>query len=223
MSSKIMSRIIFIILLCVFIVSAFLLAKSYYDRKMPLVKLKHIEKEVITGDGQFDWDKFESSVSINYRNLSWLQIDDVLSLPVAQVNDNFYLLDKDLNGKYALTGSLFIDYKVEKPYEQAKTIIYGHNMVGGEGMFTSLLNYYNDNEFFNKHKKGTIYTKDKKYTIEITKAVKADATNSDIYDLNTTEFMEENQKYVLMSTCVTAYSRDRIVVYAKITKEEIRK
>lgn len=219
--SKTIDKMILITLVCTFAFSTYYIIKHYYDREMPLREIKQVEKQVIKDD-KFDWDAFKASVKINYRHLSWLKLDNGISLPVVQVYDNFSMLNTDIKGNYAITGTLFVDYKVDKPYEQPKTIIYGHNMHYGSSMFTSLLQYYKDSSYLENNKHGVIYTEDKEYKIEIVKVLKTVGTDSAVYDLQSREHMEDDARYVVLSTCWAYRSQERVVVYAKIVKETKR-
>lgn len=78
----------------------------------------------------------------------WLHIPDTtISYYVMQAEDNDFYLHRNIEKKYARSGSLFLDFRNNAATMKGHTIIYGHNMQDGS-MFGNLLKYYtsgNDN------------------------------------------------------------------------------
>lgn len=72
----------------------------------------------------------------------WMYIGDTtINYNVMQATDNDYYLHRNIDGKYADSGSLFLDYRNDKNTLDGHTIVYGHNMNDGS-MFGNLLKYY---------------------------------------------------------------------------------
>ena len=57
-----------------------------------------------------------------------------------QAEDNDRYLRRDLNGKYLVSGTVFVDYRNGVIGEDCNYIVYGHNMKDGT-MFSSLAKY----------------------------------------------------------------------------------
>ena len=94
-------------------------------------------------------EDMEDIENINFKALrkqnkdvkAWLYSEGtVINYPVVQGDDNSYYLYRMVNGEWNGKGSLFIDYRVEKPFRDFNTIIYGHRMKDGS-MFHSLIEY----------------------------------------------------------------------------------
>lgn len=79
----------------------------------------------------------------------WLQVDDLVDLPVVY-RDNSYYLHRDFDGKSSDAGTLFIDEYGPVKSQTQQIIIHGHNMHDGS-MFGHLLHYRNGVSFVRQH------------------------------------------------------------------------
>lgn len=166
---------------------------------------------------------------------AWLRAEDtVIDYPVVQGKDNQYYLyrmaDRSENGK----GSLFIDYRCKKPFEQFNTIIYGHRMKDGS-MFHALTEY-ESSEFYKEHRIMELFLPEKQYKVEIFAAVRIPA-DSTLYKWGFSgkaekktylaQIAEENiletdimpgpeDRIVMMSTCTYEFEDARLVVYGRL-------
>lgn len=74
-------------------------------------------------------DSFKALLAANPETVGFLEIGEMLSLPVVQrPNDNEYYLDHSFEGAKALEGTLFLDGMNRLVPEDDCLIIYGHNM-----------------------------------------------------------------------------------------------
>ncbi len=105
-----------------------------------------------------DFDEWQQT---NEHIYSWITIPDTnVDYPVLQTStDDEYYLRRDLDGNYDLGGSLFTQAMFNTmTYEDAHTIIYGHNMAGyGDTMFTDVRKY-DDPDYFEAHRDVYVYT-----------------------------------------------------------------
>lgn len=87
---------------------------------------------------------------INKDIISWIYIPDTrIDYPIVRGIDNEKYLDTLVDGSEGMSGTLFIDSRIED-YSR-NLIIYGHNMKDGS-MFHNL-RYYEDSEWRNNHNK----------------------------------------------------------------------
>ena len=86
---------------------------------------------------------FEALKEINKEVVGWLYCEDTyIHYPVVQAKDNNKYLRRDLEGKYLVSGTLFVDFR-NRPIGQDKNyIIYGHNRKTDQ-MFGTLVKYKN--------------------------------------------------------------------------------
>jgi sortase B len=74
-------------------------------------------------------DSFKALLAANPDTVGFLEIEEMLSLPVVQrPNDNEYYLDHSFEGAKALEGTLFLDGMNRLAPEDDCLIVYGHNM-----------------------------------------------------------------------------------------------
>ena len=87
----------------------------------------------------------------------WLYCPDTaLNYPVVQGKDNIKYLQRDLDGKYLASGTLFVDFENGALGEDTNYIIYGHNMKNGT-MFAQLSGYKSQ-EFYDAHPYAMLLT-----------------------------------------------------------------
>ena len=86
-------------------------------------------------------ESFSELLGYNADTVGFLQIDDIVSLPVVQrVNDNEYYLTHTFSGAESAEGALFLDGMNLLVPEDDCLIVYGHNMQNGT-MFGDLKLY----------------------------------------------------------------------------------
>lgn len=84
---------------------------------------------------------FEPLLAENADIVGWLKVSDIIDLPVAQ-RDNEYYLSHGLDGEELSSGALFMDEANKLFPLDGNTLVYGHNMHDGS-MFGRLSRYAN--------------------------------------------------------------------------------
>ena len=175
---------------------------------------------------------------INPDICAWIKINDTnIDYPIVIGKDNSQYLNTDYKKEYATSGSIFLDYRNQRNFVDDYSIVYGHNMKSGL-MFSDIKKFENA-EFFEQHKYGILYTEIETYKMEIFCIAKVNAFSNDIYDLvlykndktkqliNTfnlnASFKRQleftgNDKLILLSTCSSSGSNDRLVLVARLCK-----
>jgi len=160
--------------------------------------------------------------------VGWLTVPNTkIDYPFVWYENNDYYLRRDLNGDYALAGTVFIDYRCEKGFTSKNTIIYGHHM-RNNSMFGTI-KLFNDKDFFDKNRTGTIHLPYATLTLEFfAYMVVNPATEKEIYhvSLNDTYFdyvkdnarhyrdvgLTTSDKIVTLSTCAYEFKDARMVL-----------
>ncbi len=122
----------------------------------PLIQLPNVETEQIENPIDFD------SLTAEYPDIyAWIRIPGTkVDYPIVQrEGDNSYYLNHTIDGKKKTEGSIFTEDYNGKDFEDANTIIYGHNMKNGS-MFKTL-HKYKDKQFLLDNSEIYIYQKDK--------------------------------------------------------------
>lgn len=125
---------------------------------------------------------FEELQKINPDVIGWITIDDTpVDYPLVQGNDNSKYINTSPEGKFSLTGSIFMDYRNDASFKDFNTIIYGHNMVP-DVMFGIIKKYYKK-DFFLKHRKGNIFFDGENHDLEITALIRGDGYDFRLYSI----------------------------------------
>jgi len=164
--------------------------------------------------------------------VGWLTVPNTnIDYPFAQSKDNDYYLRRDLNGSYAVAGTIFMDCRCEPDFTSKNTIIYGHHMKNGS-MFGTLKSF-NDKAFFDANKYGTIHLPHDTLTLEFFAYIVIDPVKeNEIYNpvLSDTYFDYIKQKarhyrdvgltgedrIVTLSTCAYEFDNARMVLLARV-------
>lgn len=97
--------------------------------------------------------------------VGWITIPHTgVDHPFVQAGDNDYYVRKDMDGNFAMAGTIFMDCQSAGDFSGFNMILYGHHMRNGT-MFASLAQYY-DEEFFKTNTKGTIFLADKTLSLD---------------------------------------------------------
>ena len=178
-------------------------------------------------------------IDLQQRNedvVGWLTIPDTkIDYPFAQANNNDHYLSRNIYGKYAAAGTLFLDYRNEPDFSDFNNIIYGHFMRNGSVFGT--LHKLTQKAFFEEHPIATLYLDYHTYELEIIAAMTVSSGNTMIYRTHHAEpevqqkFFEyiaeharryrdiglaQGDKIVTMSTCAYQFDDARTVVIARL-------
>jgi len=231
-------RVVFVFLLLVIVFCLIQIGKTlyeYYQGSRQYEELQEISgmDSAESDDGQVD---FAALLKVNPQVKAWLSSPETeINYPVVQGKDNAYYLYHTVSGEENSKGSLFIDYRCEKPFEDFNTIIYGHRMKDGS-MFHELTRY-TDANYFAEHPKMALYTPERDYQVEIFAVVRI-PSDSALYKYSF-QNRQERQDYleqirenslihtqvritaedsiVMMSTCTYEFEEARLVVYGKLS------
>ena len=114
---------------------------------------------------RFDKYKAINKESVAYVNIPGTELDE----PVVQTTDNATYLDKTFDGGYRpYLGTVFMDTDNKKDFSDRLTWLFGHargSKVGDHRMFNDV-NYFDKQEFFDKHPYVVIETPERKYYYE---------------------------------------------------------
>lgn len=135
--------------------------KLYEDLKVDMdieaiVKLPAADTEWI--DNPIDFE----SLTAQYPDVyAWIRIPGTkVDYPIVQrEGDNGYYLNHTIDGKQKTEGSIYTEDYNSKDFEDANTVIYGHNMKNGS-MFKTL-HKYKDKQFLLDNSEIYIYQKDR--------------------------------------------------------------
>lgn len=152
----------------------------------------------------------EELALINEDVRGWLCIDDThIDYPVVQGEDDMEYINKDIYGKFALSGSIFLSSVNSPDFSDGYVLVYGHHMEHG-AMFGDVMNF-TDTAYFDEHLSGNLYLKDGTYGILLFACMETDAYDPII-------FQPQNQKEGDISELLN-YLKKHSVQYREIGVE----
>jgi hypothetical protein len=169
---------------------------------------------------------------ISQYQAAWLSIDDTtIDYPIMQGENNYEYLNKDPYGEFKLSGSIFLDYRNNRDFTDAYSLVYGHHMEHGV-MFGSL-DAFKDKSYFDTHTTGRLVTASAVYDIKLFAVSSADAADQRVFNpqgkttSDITGFLkenamiynepEENASIIALSTCSGDMSMERLLVFGTLS------
>ena len=189
-------------------------------------------KPVVSEDGSLS---FEELLALNKDTRAWITLDGTnIDYPMVQGKDDMEYVNKDVEGNFSLSGSIFMSYHNAPDFSDPYILTYGHHMDSG-GMYGDIMRFI-EPEYFETHRSGSLILPDKTRKLEIFACFEGDAYDPYIYNVsdkegNMGEFLDyirkNSQQYreinikdtdriISMSTCVSASTNGRMVVFARI-------
>lgn len=181
---------------------------------------------------------FRELRKINSDVFGWITIFDThIDYPLLQGYDNSKYVNTDAEGKFSLSGSIFLDYRNQKDFSDFNNVIYGHHM-DKNAMFGEIEKYA-DEKFFKSHLKGEIYFSDQWHRLELFAFMHVDAYDRMMYNISIKGKKEEeflryvkahSKQYinvdkkkidhiVVLSTCTTDSTNGRHILVGKIAEK----
>lgn len=239
-------RVIIFCLVCVIGISGYKVGTALYKYHHSRSGFKQVAKEAKVDPNQFTGVvDFEALQKVNPDVVGWIyQKDTIINYPIMRGSDNDQYLHSDINKKYSVSGSIFMDYRNSGDFSDFNTIVYGHHMHDGS-MFKSLRGYTKETDYYKDHKTFELITPDKKYHLQIVSAFITPATSeaytysfNNIADkqaflnyavknskISTGVTATTDDKIITLSTCAYDYDEARYVVVCKAvpwTKAEVK-
>lgn len=112
-------------------------------------------------------ERFDGLTAVNQEAIGFIYIPGAkLEEPIVQTTDNATYLDKTFEGENVpLLGSVFMDMENSKGFNDQLTWVFGHARGVDHRMFNDI-NYYQQQEFFDKHPYVVVETPERKYYYE---------------------------------------------------------
>lgn len=200
------------------------------DVQMELKKLKP------SADGE-DGPTFEELLKINPDVCAWITMDGTkIDYPVLQGENNLSYINKDVYGKFALAGSIFLDCRNQKDFSDPYNLLYGHHM--SESHMFGDLDLYEKESFFRKNTTGTLLLPGKVYDLEVLAFIRVTASEEEIFNLDVfrndsagvarftqqmaqlkneeLETIGPDDQLLALSTCSSDFTDARVIVLTKM-------
>lgn len=143
-------------------------AEQVYDqiRDMAFEEKADGQSEVDLEESVRSKPDFEALLAWNPDIVGWIWLPGTdIDYPVVQGQDNDYYLNHTTDHTRSVIGSIFMESKNSKDFQDDVTALYGHHIRGGR-MFSSLSGY-KEQAYYNEHPVIYLYTPDQDYVIEL--------------------------------------------------------
>lgn len=147
------NRLIYLFLILCIIISSIFIAKYFMNKnkEKSLLNTIKIDETKITEEKTERMLKLEKLQQENNEIVAWIEIENTnISYPVLQGTDNSYYMTHNYKKETAKDGAIFLDKDYNWNLPSTNLLIYGHNNIGSNEMFASLLNYKDEN-YYKKH------------------------------------------------------------------------
>ena len=200
------------------------------DVQMELKRLKP------SADGE-DGPTFEELLKINPDVCAWITMDGTkIDYPVLQGENNLSYINKDVYGKFALAGSIFLDCRNQKDFSDPYNLLYGHHM--SESHMFGDLDLYEKESFFRKNTTGTLLLPGKVYDLKVLAFIRVTASEEEIFNMDVfrndsagvarftqqkaqlkneeLETIGPDDQLLALSTCSSDFTDARVIVLTKM-------
>ncbi|MCL2079958.1 MAG: class B sortase [Oscillospiraceae bacterium] len=181
---------------------------------------------------------FAELVAINPEVFAWLTVYGTsIDYPVTQGPDNMKYVNTSAEGRYSLSGAIFLDSRNSKDFSDFNSIIYGHHMA--KNVMFGEIDDFRDKEKFEAHRYGSIYYDGQYHQIEFFAFLHTDAYDGEVFSANVNEsergrYLESifakslhirdigvttNDRIILLSTCSADSTNGRDILAGIITDE----
>jgi len=180
---------------------------------------------------------FKELQALNAEVIAWLTVYGTnIDYPVTQGPDNMKYVDMNAEGRYSLSGSIFLDSN-NKDFSDYNSILHGHHMA--KKVMFGEIGSFSDKKYFDVRQYGSLYFNEKDHGIEFFAFLHEDAYDLSVYTPNIKEadrqeYLENiltkaihtrdigittDDRIVLLSTCSSNSTNGRDVLIGRITYE----
>ena len=182
--------------------------------------------------------------AVNGDVRAWLTLDGTaIDYPVLQGTDNMTYLNRDVYGRFALAGSIFLDAECDGGFGGAYALLYGHHMENS--LMFGDLDSYRDAVFFRGNTTGTLLLPEGGHRLTVLACLVVPASEDAVFQVKRwqkdaaglLDFAAENALHLNaaaleaarrsgaqvlgLATCAADYTDARTVVLASLESDTI--
>lgn len=220
----ILQKIFLVFCICLILIGSYITADMIHVYDHSANRVGYIKPSEINAD--------TLASAISEEAVGWITLDGTkIDHPIMQSGNNTDYLNKDPVGSYSMAGSIFLDYKCPSDFSARYSLIYGHHMANK--LMFGALDDYESIEFAQKHKTGTLYTKNGPKPVRVVAYLFTKADCDEIFCCDTDTdygtyltrhaeyFLEQNmsERLVALTTCKDPATTDRAALILAIQDE----
>jgi len=184
---------------------------------------------------------FDELILINDDVFAWIEVYGThIDYPVVQGKDNLRYINTNAEGKYSLSGAIFLDYRAARDFSDFNSVLYGHHMEKF-AMFGEIGDFATKS-FFDERPHGMIFFDGREHGLEFFAFIHADAYDKTIFVPGVNVAVESqayldriyelavhtralrvpvsvDDRIVLLNTCSSGSTNGRDILIGRITDE----
>lgn len=236
---KALNFLISLLFICTLCVAGSYSTYALWDNHQVYAAAENVQDDMLRLKPQEDdGASFQELLAVNPDVAAWITLDNTnIDYPVLQGSSNLSYINTDVYGNFALAGSIFLDSRCDKTFQDVYSLLYGHHMANGS-MFGDL-DLYKEKAFFDENKTGKLRLPDRSYDLEIIACLTAASSDDRIFEIGQIQadlesfigyaeqnalymrrgvwediYSQEDKKYQILalSTCSSEYTDARTVV-----------
>ena len=163
-------------------------------------------------------DSFADLVKINEDVTAWITVPGTaIDYPVLRGRTNMTYINKDVYGKFSLSGSIFLDSRNDRDYADGYSLLYGHNM-SQHRMFADV-NLFKDKTFFDTHTGAMLYLPDRGIMLTSLSVLVTPDTNAYIFNPENWTGLEPDKILEIIKTDAMYISEENMGRFERMLKE----
>ncbi len=189
---------------------------ALWDNNHIYAKAKNVQSDMLSlkpdiNNSEKAKASFEELLAINKDVCGWITMDGTkIDYPVVQGETNLTYINTDVYGDFSLAGSIYLDSRCDKNFQDNYSLLYGHHM-DNSNMFGDL-DLYKKEDFFKENKTGTLILPDRSYDLKVYACLLVAASEGNIFDTaqvqgninNLHTYVEKNAMYINKDTFIKA-------------------
>lgn len=167
---------------------------------------------------------FKELQKINPDVFGWIRVNDTqINYPLLQAKDDEKYMNTDVEGKYSLSGSIFLHCANKPEFSDFNNIIYGHHMEKHK-MFGDIGEFTNK-RYFEEHPYGNLFYSGKDHGIEFFALLQVDAYNDTIFNVcqadehSKEQYLKEVMDHALYTRAMDITTKDHLVLLTTCTSD----
>lgn len=181
---------------------------------------------------------FTELQAINPEVSAWITVYGThIDYPVTQSADNMKYVNTNAEGRYSLSGAIFLDCRNSSDYSDFNSILYGHHMEKF-AMFGEIGSFV-DARVFDSHRYGNLYVDGTNYGVEFFCFLHVDAYDGEVFrpkvDRSSAQVyldnlfvqaihlrdigVSANDRIIMLSTCSSRTTNGRDILVGKISSQ----
>lgn len=175
-----------------------------WDNQHVYMQASSVQNELLAfkpQEAEEEGPSFDELQAVNPDVCAWLTMDGTrIDFPVVQGSNNFEYLSLDVYGKFSLAGSIYLDSRNSRSWQDAYSLLHGHHL--DQGRMFGDLDLYKQRDFFRDNRTGTLITPGGSWQLDVIAYLAVTSTDGVIF---------APQRFLTDATGVYEYIRQKAV------------